>query len=31
MGVLVHGKVVNQVTEFWNYLIEIGFFVKLEK
>lgn len=31
MGVLVHGKVANQVTEFWNYLVDIGFFIQLKK
>jgi len=30
MGVLVHGKVANQVSEFWNYLVDIGFFVEVD-
>ena len=30
MGVLVHGKIANQVSEFWNYLVDTGFFVEIE-
>jgi phosphatidylserine/phosphatidylglycerophosphate/cardiolipin synthase-like enzyme len=30
MGVLVHGKVANQVSDFWNYLVDTGFFVEIE-
>jgi phosphatidylserine/phosphatidylglycerophosphate/cardiolipin synthase-like enzyme len=30
MGVLVHGKVASQISEFWNYLVDTGFFVEIE-
>jgi phosphatidylserine/phosphatidylglycerophosphate/cardiolipin synthase-like enzyme len=29
MGILVHGKIAQQIAEFWDLLIEIGFFVEL--
>ena len=31
MGILVHGKVAKQVADFWNYLVETGFFVELKE
>ena len=29
MGVLVHGELAQQVSEFWHYLCEVGFFVEV--
>lgn len=29
MGVLVHGELARQVSEFWRYLHEVGFFVEV--
>jgi hypothetical protein len=29
MGVLVRGELARQVSEFWHYLCEVGFFVEV--
>lgn len=30
MGILVHGKIASQIYEFWNYLVETGFFIEIK-
>jgi len=31
MGFLVHGELARQVEQFWQYLLEVGFFVEVEQ
>lgn len=31
MGIMVHGKIAQQIAEFWDLLIEIGFFVEIKE